>query len=62
MGLAAAFDGGVAQLSGEVDEQAGLDLVREFIGRLDGVFAVWDRLRVAGRAPMTLDLGCGKRP
>jgi SAM-dependent methyltransferase len=32
------------------------------LGRLDGVYGVWDRVRIAGRAPTALDLGCGDRP
>ena len=62
LGVSAAFDGGVAHLTGEVDEPAPLRLVRELLGRLDGVYAVWDRVLVAGRAPLALDLGCGARP
>src|SRR5690606_32849747 len=56
------FDGGVAHVTGEVDDPGQLRLVREVLGRLDGVYAVWDRVRVAGRAPSALDLGCGDRP
>ena len=56
------FDGGVAHLTGDVEEPAQLRLIREMLGRLDGVYAVWDRVRVAGRAPTALDLGCGERP
>lgn len=55
------FDRGVAHLTGEVDDAARLDTVRSLIGRLDGVLAVWDRVRVAGRDPVILDLGCGAR-
>ncbi|WP_431925537.1 methyltransferase domain-containing protein [Amycolatopsis tucumanensis] len=53
------FDRGVAHLTGEVGERAHLDTARELIGRLDGVFGVWDRVRVGGRDPLILDLGCG---
>ncbi|NKY87377.1 methyltransferase domain-containing protein [Nocardia veterana] len=53
------FDGGVAHLTGAVDQERQLMLARELIGRLAGVFAVWDRVRVGGRAPRLLDLGCG---
>jgi SAM-dependent methyltransferase len=56
------FDGGVANVTGDVDEPDQLRLVREVIGSLDGVYAVWDRVRVSGRAPTALDLGCGDRP
>lgn len=54
------FDGGVAHLTGEVADPATLALLRSLIGRLDGVLAVWDRVRVAGRDPVILDLGCGE--
>jgi SAM-dependent methyltransferase len=53
------FDRGVAQLTGEVGDHAELRLVRQLIGRFDGVLAVWPRVRVAGREPVILDLGCG---
>jgi SAM-dependent methyltransferase len=56
------FDGGVAHVSGGVDDPAQLRLVREVLGRLDGVYAVWDQVRIDGRAPIALDLGCGERP
>jgi hypothetical protein len=56
------FDGGVAHLTGEVDEPGQLRMVRELLGQLDGVYAVWDRVHVAGRPPITLDLGCGDQP
>lgn len=56
------FDGGVAHVTGDVDEPAQVRLVRDALGRLDGVYAVWDRLRVGGRDPIALDLGCGERP
>ena len=53
------FDGGVAHLSGAVESARDLGRVRQLIGRLDGVFAMWSRVRVAGREPVHLDLGCG---
>ncbi len=53
------FDGAVAHLTGAVQRPEELAVLRELIGRLDGVLAVWDRVQVAGRAPMVLDLGCG---
>jgi SAM-dependent methyltransferase len=56
------FDGGVAHVIGDLDEPGQLRLVREVLGSLDGVYAVWDRIRVGGRAPTALDLGCGDRP
>lgn len=55
------FDGGVAHLAGAVAEPADLALVRSLIGRFDGVLAIWDRVRVAGREPVILDIGCGER-
>jgi SAM-dependent methyltransferase len=56
------FDRGVAHLAGDVAQPSDLALVRRLIGRLDGVLAVWDRVRVAGRDPVILDLGCGDAP
>ena len=54
------FDRGVAHLTGAVADHGELRLVRELIGRLDGVLAVWSRVSVAGRDPVVLDLGCGQ--
>ncbi|MGN9810738.1 methyltransferase domain-containing protein [Micromonospora sp. BQ11] len=53
------FDRGVAHLSGEVADPAELRLVRDRVGRLAGVLAVWCRVRVGGRDPVVVDLGCG---
>ncbi|MGW4463054.1 methyltransferase domain-containing protein [Micromonospora sp. NPDC004704] len=53
------FDRGVAHLTGEVADLAQLRLVRQLIGRFDGVLAVWSRIRVGGREPVVMDLGCG---
>jgi SAM-dependent methyltransferase len=53
------FDRGVAHLTGEVADQRELRLVRQLIGQLDGVLAVWSRIRVGGREPVVMDLGCG---
>ncbi|GGS31175.1 MULTISPECIES: methyltransferase domain-containing protein [Actinokineospora] len=53
------FRGGVAHLAGAVDDPGRLRTARDLIGRLDGVFAVWDRVRVAGREPVAIDIGCG---
>ncbi len=53
------FAGGVAHLTGKVDSAARLARLRALIGELAGVFAVWSRVRVAGVAPVLLDLGCG---
>src|SRR5690606_29251086 len=55
-----AFDGGVAHIRGDAADAGELALLRALIGRLDGVYAVWDWVRVAGRAPVVLDLGCGE--
>lgn len=54
-----AFDRGVAHLTGEVSDATELRLVRERVGRLAGVFGIWCRVAVAGRAPVVVDLGCG---
>jgi SAM-dependent methyltransferase len=54
-----AFSGGVAHLTGSVAEPAELAQVRELIGQLAGVYAVWSRVRVAGREPVHVDVGCG---
>lgn len=53
------FDGAVAHLTGAVDSAGQLCELRTLIGRLDGVLAVWDRVRVGGHDPVILDLGCG---
>ncbi len=55
----ARFDRGVAHLTGEVGDARELRLVRRLLGQLDGVLAVWSRVRVAGREPVVVDLGCG---
>jgi SAM-dependent methyltransferase len=54
------FDGGVAHVDGDVADPADLSVVREVIGRLAGVYAVWDRVRVADREPVVVDIGCGE--
>jgi SAM-dependent methyltransferase len=51
--------GGVAHLTGKVGSAARLAVLRALIGELAGVFAVWSRVRVAGAAPILLDIGCG---
>ncbi|MEU7890590.1 methyltransferase domain-containing protein [Microbispora bryophytorum] len=53
------FDGGVAHVEGDVPATADLAVLRERLGRLAGVLAVWDRVRVAGAPPRVVDLGCG---
>lgn len=57
--LAIRSDGRVLHLTGAVDTAAELATVRELLGRLGGVLAVWDWVRVAGVPPVVLDLGCG---
>lgn len=52
-------DGGVVHLTGDVCEPGALARLRVLIGTLAGVHGVWDRVRVAGRPPVALDLGCG---
>lgn len=53
------FDQGVAHLTGDVADHKQLRVVRDLIGRLGGVLAVWSRVRVAGHNPVILDIGCG---
>jgi SAM-dependent methyltransferase len=57
--VSADVDGGVVHLVGAVDRPEQLALLRSLIGRLAGVHAVWDRVRIGGRDPVVLDLGCG---
>ncbi|HXV92214.1 MAG TPA: methyltransferase domain-containing protein [Pseudonocardia sp.] len=57
--VTARADGGVVHLTGSVVRAEQLALVRSLVGRLAGVHAVWDRVRVGGREPLVLDLGCG---
>lgn len=52
-------DGGVLQVGGSADSPGQLALVREVLGRIAGVYAVWDSVVVAGRVPRVVDLGCG---
>jgi SAM-dependent methyltransferase len=60
--IAGSSDGGVVHLSGSVDRAEQLTVVRRLVGRLAGVVGVWDRVRVGGREPLVLDLGCGQTP
>ncbi|WP_182907299.1 class I SAM-dependent methyltransferase [Microbispora sp. H13382] len=53
------FDGGVAHVEGDVRAADDLAVLRERLGRLAGVLAVWDRVRVSGVMPRVVDLGCG---
>lgn len=59
LGVEVAFRGGVAHVTGSVERAEELDLVRTLIGRFGGVLGVWDRVRVGGRQPVILDIGCG---
>jgi SAM-dependent methyltransferase len=60
LAVRASVDGGVVHLTGAVDRAEQLGLLRELVGRLAGVHGIWDRVRVRGRAPVVLDLGCGE--
>jgi SAM-dependent methyltransferase len=53
------FDRGVAHLTGDVADLRQLRMVKQLVGRFDGVLAVWSRIRVGGREPVVMDLGCG---
>ncbi|OQS15664.1 methyltransferase type 11 [Nocardia donostiensis] len=53
------FRGGVAHMTGSVDNEDRLSVVRELIGHLSGVLAVWDRVQINRRTPRILDIGCG---
>jgi SAM-dependent methyltransferase len=55
------FSGGVAHLTGSVAVAGELAAVRGLVGQLAGVFAVWSRVRVAGREPVHVDVGCGAK-
>jgi SAM-dependent methyltransferase len=57
--ISATVRGGVVHLTGDVGTAADLATVRALVGRLAGVHAVWDRVRIAGRPPLVLDVGCG---
>ena len=58
--IAVRFDRGVAHLTGTAEDAKELRLVRELCGRIDRVCGVWSRVRVGGREPTILDLGCGR--
>lgn len=62
LAIAAHVDGGVVHLRGEVERDEHLALARRLIGRLAGMYAVWDLARVGGCDPVVLDLGCGDQP
>jgi SAM-dependent methyltransferase len=54
------FDGGVAHADGRVPTQDDRERLREAVCALRGVYAFWDRLVVADRAPLRmLDVGSG---
>lgn len=54
--------GGVAHVEGSVCSNQQRDVVRQAIGRVRGVLAVWDRLTVSEEGTfLSLDLGCGSR-
>ena len=59
LGVEVSFRGGVAHVTGSVERQEELELVRTLVGRLGGVLGVWDRVRVGGTDPVILDIGCG---
>ena len=59
LSVIARADGGVVHLTGDVADPGQLAVLRRLIGRLAGVHGVWDRVRIAGREPVVLDLGCG---
>ncbi|RJL21732.1 methyltransferase domain-containing protein [Bailinhaonella thermotolerans] len=59
LGVKVRFDGAVAHVEGEVADPADLALLREMLTRQAGVLAVWDRVRVGGRDPVIIDVGCG---
>jgi len=52
-------DGGVVHLGGSVRQEKDRFLLRQIVGMLRGVQAVWDLLEVSGRKPLILDLGSG---
>jgi SAM-dependent methyltransferase len=59
-GVAVAVRGGVAHVTGTVGTDDERWLVRRLIGRVRGIHAVWDLLRLPGDGPArALDLGCG---
>lgn len=59
LGLDVTVRGGVAHVAGAVESAAQREFLRGFLRRQAGLFAVWDRLGVAGAAPAVLDIGCG---
>lgn len=58
--LALRVHGGVAHVSGRVPSAAVRARLRQVIGRVRGVNAVWERVQIEGApSPCVLDLGCG---
>src|SRR6266536_266658 len=55
------FDRGVAHVTGEVADLAQERLVRELLGRLSGVLAVWSRLRVDRKSTRLNSVTSGSR-
>lgn len=53
-------DGGVAHLDGAVASTEERARLRQLIGRVRGINAVWDTLKVGDQQPILLDLGCGR--
>ncbi|MDC0667596.1 methyltransferase domain-containing protein [Nannocystis radixulma] len=51
--------GGVAHVAGEVESEAQRRLLRDLLRRQAGLFAVWDRICLAGQRLEVLDVGCG---
>ena len=60
IGLSVSVRGGVAHVEGETRFEEERQLVRQVIGRIRGIHAVWDLLAIRGGDPLrALDLGCG---
>jgi len=58
--VAVRVDGGVVHLEGVVPAPADRACLRDLVGRLRGVHAVWDRVRVGDAPPLRiLDVGSG---
>jgi SAM-dependent methyltransferase len=53
--------GGVAHIQGEVVSPITRNLVRQVVGRVRGVHAVWDDIVVGKREDVIVDLGCGSK-
>lgn len=55
-------EGGVVHLAGAVRYPAQVRLLRELLGRLHGVLAVWDRVWVDGRPPVIAEVRAKTQP